>query len=82
MCVNQFFLFGQENQYVCPVCSDLELSLYHIKNFKNNDFRIFHSISLDREIVLNNLSNIPLKSLCQPLLFNNLQFNTFCYNKF
>jgi hypothetical protein len=36
---------------------------------------------LDREIILNNLDNISLKTICHPLIYNNPRFNLFYYKK-
>jgi hypothetical protein len=38
-------------------------------------------MSLDGEIILNDSDNIPLKIICHPLIYNNLLFNPFYYNK-
>jgi hypothetical protein len=78
MCINQFFLKDNtKNQYLCPVCSDPELSQYKINKYNETEFRIYDSISLDREIILNNLDNIPLKTIFHPLIYNNLWINPF-----
>jgi hypothetical protein len=85
MCINQFFLLDEENKCDGPVYSKPKLNINKIKKFNNNDIRFFDSISLDREItteiISNNLNNIPLKSIRQTLLFKPLQFNIYYYNK-
>jgi hypothetical protein len=82
MCIK--FLKEKGNKCDCPVSSEPKLNLNKIKFFINNNFKIFDSITLDREItteiISNNLNNIPLKLIYQPSLFSSLQFNTFYYN--